>query len=352
MKWAQALAWRMRRHRLVERARPDELVTVAGEICGLHAQVMSSAELSLWARIDGLRRDAIRRALWQRRALVKLWAMRGTLHLLPSRDLGVWLSALGTYAGRQNSPHPAMSALVDAIRRTLDGRMLTREELAAAIEETTGDRTLGEWVRFSWGSYLKAASFRGSLCFAPSEGGRVRFTTPAAWVGEAAMERPAAADGVRAVARSYLAAYAPASAADIAMWWGGGRRQGPAMLAALGDEAVELDVEGQRTWALASDVAAMATTPPARTARLLPGFDPWTIGALIGKRPADPCESVLTVPGHRRRIFSPQGWVSPVLLVDGRMAGVWTHARKAGTLVVTLEPFEKLPAWAQQQLEA
>jgi hypothetical protein len=39
------------------------------------------------ARIDGLARDAVHDALWKHRALVKLGAMRGTLHLLPSAEL-------------------------------------------------------------------------------------------------------------------------------------------------------------------------------------------------------------------------------------------------------------------------
>jgi hypothetical protein len=38
----------MARHHLVERARPADLARVASQICGLHAQVLSSAELSLW----------------------------------------------------------------------------------------------------------------------------------------------------------------------------------------------------------------------------------------------------------------------------------------------------------------
>jgi len=77
LSWEQALAWRMERHRLVERAVPSDLIRVVGEICGLHAQLMSSAELSLWARIDGLERDAVHETLWTHRALVKLWATRG-----------------------------------------------------------------------------------------------------------------------------------------------------------------------------------------------------------------------------------------------------------------------------------
>jgi hypothetical protein len=39
---------------------------------------MSSAELSVWARVDRVECDALWEALWRDRALVKLWAMRGT----------------------------------------------------------------------------------------------------------------------------------------------------------------------------------------------------------------------------------------------------------------------------------
>jgi len=41
------------------------------------------------------------------------------------------------------------------------------------------------------------------------------------------------------------------------------------------------------------------------------------------------------------RIYKTQGWFSPVLLVDGRMDGVWNFVRKAKALVVTIEPFVK-----------
>jgi hypothetical protein len=80
--WDQALAWRMRQHHLSERAKPTDLVRVVSDLCGLHAQVRSSAVLSLWARINDLTCDALDDSLWQDRQLVKLWAVRGTLYVL------------------------------------------------------------------------------------------------------------------------------------------------------------------------------------------------------------------------------------------------------------------------------
>jgi hypothetical protein len=41
-----------------------------------------------------------------------------------------------------------------------------------------------------------------------------------------------------------------------------------------------------------------------------------------------------------------------VLLVNGRMEGVWKHERKGKRLVVSLEPFGKLPKWARTEIEA
>ena len=172
----------MRRHHLVERAGPADLLPVVSAICGLHAQLMSSAELSLWARIEGLERGAVNDALWKRRKLVKLWGVRGTLHLLPAAELGIWLSALGTITNRGMTGHKEIDALSDAIGEAVDGRALTREELALEVEQRTGEPQLAEYVRFSWGSYLKPASFRGLLCFAPSDDSRVRFTSPASFV--------------------------------------------------------------------------------------------------------------------------------------------------------------------------
>jgi hypothetical protein len=343
--WTQALAWRLERHHLARRAAPDDLLRVTGDICGLHAQLMSSAELSLWARIDGLAGEALHEALWRQRALVKLWAMRGTLHLLPASELGLWLAALGTQTKHGNRGHPEIAALAEAVGSALDGRVLTREELALAVEQQTGSPVFAEWVRFSWGSYLKAAAFRGLLCFAPSAGSSVRFTAPATWVPDR-IEAPDPQDALRALTRRFLGAYGPLTAADLALWWGGyGPALGRRMLADLGDEAVEVDIEGTRAWALARDVPALARAEPPDVARLLPAFDPWVAGA---SRDA----AALLDPRHRARVFRPQGWISPVLLVNGRMVGVWRHARKGRRLQVAIEPFGRLPAWARPQLEA
>jgi hypothetical protein len=51
------------------------------------------------------------------------------------------------------------------------------------------------------------------------------------------------------------------------------------------------------------------------------------------------------------RVYRPQGWFSPVLMVDGRMAGIWRHERTGDRLVVSIEPFAEPPAWVRRAAE-
>jgi hypothetical protein len=337
--WEQALSRRMTRHHLVDRAPAADLLRVVSDICGLHAQLMSSAELSLWARTDGLERDTVADALWRQRTLVKLWAMRGTLHLLPASELGLWLAGLSTITNRGMTGHPEIDALTDAVGRALRRKTLTREELAEAVGPE-----FAEDVRFSWGSYLKPASFRGLLCFAEGDAGRVRYTSPAHWLSDA-IDRPAPEDALRAIAHRFVFAYGPCSAHDLGLWFGVGTARGRRMLESLGDDAVELDVDGERLHVLARDVPELAAAEPPDTANLLPAFDPWIAGASRTSR-------AVLEPRHRTRVYRPQGWFSPVLLVNGKMVGVWKHTRKGRRLVVELEPFGRLARRARAQLES
>jgi len=223
------MAWRLRRHRLDERAADGTALDVVAGICGLHAQLMSSAELSLWARVDGVGPDTVRAMLWKERSLIKTWAMRGTLHLLPAEEFPLWLAALGTYRHYLKPgwfrgfgiTREELEQLLSAVADALDGRILSRQELATAVADLTGSAELGEKLRGSWGSFLKPAAFRGDLCFAPSAGQNVRFTRPDRWVvgvGARPSDDPEAA--LLEVARRYFAAYGPATREDLARWWG------------------------------------------------------------------------------------------------------------------------------------
>jgi hypothetical protein len=317
---------------------------------------MSSAELAVWARIEELDRGAVQRALWEDRTLVKTWAMRGTLHLLPAGELPLWHAALGTsrrylkaalwqkYFGITLEE---LDRLTEAVATALDGRIMTREELVQEVGRLTGSAAFGAKLGQSWGTILKPAAFAGRLCFAPSLGQRVRFTRPDTWLAAEGCPPPRPVDpqaAPAAITRRFLAAYGPATYHDLGRWWGGGSSVSTARqwIASLGEEVTPVEVDGMQAWMLSADAREVRGHTSDRSVRLLPGFDQYVVGASWH------ADHLLPGGDLRSRVFRPQGWISPVLLVNGRMEGVWRHEIKGNRVEVVIEPFVKVPVWVRR----
>ncbi|HSJ56163.1 MAG TPA: winged helix DNA-binding domain-containing protein [Anaerolineae bacterium] len=350
--WPQALNWRMRRQHLTGRLPRHQLLDVTSRLCGVHAQLQSSAELTLWVRVDDLQPGDVGDALWQARSLVKTWAMRGTLHLLPAAEYGLWQSALSAFRNYEKASwskyfgvsQKELEVLFEAVPRALDDRFLTRDELADAVTSLTGSADLGDRLRESWGAVLKPMSYRGLLCYGPSQGRNTRFTLPATWLDHWTQWQPA--EAVAEMVRRYLGAYAPATREELSRWWGGATpAQAGKLLKQLGDEVAEVDVEGERRYVLAEHLADMAAATPERVVRLLPAFDQWVVTAPRG-------HDAFLASEYHARVYRSQGWLSPVLLVDGRMEGTWSYEGSGEKLRVTIEPFTSVPASVLQEAEA
>jgi hypothetical protein len=181
---------------------------------------------------------------------------------------------------------------------------------------------------------LKPVAFQGMLCFGPSEANRVTFVRPDQWLG--AFHRPDPVESLREVARRYVRAYGPARPEDFARWWGV-RPKAVRGLFAAGDGFAEVEVDGQKHWTVTDQVGGddgevIAGGP---VVRLLPLFDPYTVAVRRGgDRPLAGPEKDL--------VYRKAGWISPVLLVDGTIAGVWEHSSARGRVRVDIRPFALL----------
>ncbi|OKI34456.1 hypothetical protein A6A25_24565 [Saccharothrix sp. CB00851] len=345
MTWRQVAAWRTRRHGLDARRPAGEALDVVSRLCGLHAQLMSSAGTTWRARVDGLPDDAVEQALWTDRTLVKTWSMRGTLHLLPAAEYPLWQAGFATYrhylkpVWLRNFGLTAeeLTSLVEAVGEALRDRLLTRAELAEEVAARTS-ADLGGKLLESWGAYLKPASFQGRLVFGPGEGRFVRFTDPRTWLG---VDLEARDRAVEEVALRFLAQQGPATREDFARWWGVSPADGGRVFKALGERIVPLDVEGAAHWVRAEDLENLRAAEPVRTVRLLPAFDQYVVAAT---RHA----THLLDGGTPEKVYRPQGWLSPVLMVNGMLAGVWSQERTGGRTTVTVEPFRSLSAAARK----
>jgi hypothetical protein len=231
---------------------------------------------------------------------------------------GSWLRYNGVTAEQMAD----VSAVVPDV---LGAEPLTREELADAIIAGTGHEELRAPLSQGFGAILKPLAFRGLLCSGPPRGRNVTFVAPRAWYGDWA---PVPTDdAVDTLALAYLGTYGPADAAEFARWFDLSPSLAKKSFTRLGDRLVE--VPGFGLVPADADLAA----PTADTVHLLPAFDPYVVGSL---RQLDVVST-----GERSAVSRPQGWVSPTLVVDGRIEGTWELDARTSAPVVT--PFRELP---------
>src|SRR5260370_10676183 len=135
--------------------------------------------------------------------------------------------------------------------------------------------------------------------------------------------------------RGYLRAYGPATLTDFSHWSGMTAGEVRPLRALLGEELAEIKVENKASLLLRDDVSALhADSEGNNSVRLLPHFDPY----LLAHREKDH----LLDPEHYKRVYRNQGCISPVLLVDGRIAGTWSYRLQGKKLPVTIQPFSQL----------
>ena len=346
--WAQVRASRMTRHHLGTRAPRSRLFGVVQDVGGIHAQVASSAELQLWSRIEGVTREDIRAALWDDRKLVRTWSLRGTLHIHTADDLPLYVASLsqhdrwwkGAWLRMIGMTEDELRATLNAIHKSLGARPVTREQLAEKVAAKVGAKGRQRMLS-GWGEMLKPAAFQGHLCSGPPRGQNVTFVRPDRWLKQ--WDPPAPDAAWREIVRRYLRAYGPATREEFARWWGMQPAPAGRILKTLSDELTEVDVEGQAAWMLTKDLAAKRKKAPRFPVRLLAGFDVY----VVGNRPRE----LLVDKQFEPKVFRQAGWISPVVMIDGRAAGVWKHDRRGRQVEVTVSLFRKIAASHRKAIE-
>jgi hypothetical protein len=349
--WPQVLAWRARRSHLTAPL-PAGMVDVARRLVGVQAQVMSSAELALSIRTKGVQPTDVSDALWVDRALVKTWTARGTLHLVPPDDLPLWFAAMqqrGRYWAKpaweryHGVSAREMDLVLDSMEQALDGRVLTRAELAQRLGRVMKRPDLAERVMGTWGAVIKPAAYWGKLCFGPNRGRNVTFVSPREWMGPWVD-----VDGTEALAElalRYVDTYGPSTRDDYTRWLGVEAKIGRRGFDAIASKLVAVDVEGLDAWLTPAAAASITKRSPRSTVRFLPAFDPYVVGVLRH------LDRLLPDASLRARVSRTAGWISPTIAVDGRIVGVWRHDRIRGGVELTVETFVDLPRDEEQAVE-
>jgi hypothetical protein len=52
-----------------------------------------------------------------------------------------------------------------------------------------------------------------------------------------------------------------------------------------------------------------------------------------------------------KRVYRNQGWISPVILLDGTVVGTWSYQRRGKNWLLKIEPFEKFSKSTHGKIE-
>jgi len=305
-----------------------DAVDIIGRLCGVQAQVSSSAELAVRLRQAQPEPDAVGRGLADR-SLVRTWAMRGTIHLLRASDAACFLSLMASartwekpsWQRTFGATPQEVDDLLEVVSKLLDETVLTRDDLVTRIVARKEFAAMEEQLRSGWGALLKPLAWQGALCHGPSQGNKVTFTRPGTflpgWKGI-----PGSEEAAPVAIAAYLGAYGPSTPEVFGAWL----YRSPIMrkalrgwFTAMGDRLTKVDVDGQDRYILTEHADELAESGTSTSVRLLGAFDQY----VLGPGTSDP--QLLPVL-HRAKVSRAAGWISPIVVVGGRIAGVWELA--------------------------
>jgi DNA glycosylase AlkZ-like len=323
-----------RRHHLALEARASDPVEVARDLVGVHSSDPASVYLEFRARLPDFRPEHLDDALYQRRALVRLLGMRRTMFVAAVEDARlIHAACTRTYAARERQRFLGMLVeagiaadpepwLADVEARTLEALRARGQavatELSADVPELRAQIPFGQGKR--WAGTM-GVSTRVLLLLAV-EGRVVRARPRGSWLSSQYRWAPAedwlpgGLDGLPThasrteLARRWLAAFGPATAADLRWWAGWTLAEARRALDEVGAREVALD-DGSG-YLLPDDLEP--TPEPAPWVALLPALDATVMG-WAGR--------AWYLGAHGPALFDRNGNAGPTVWCDGRVVGGW-----------------------------
>ncbi len=328
----------MAKHHLLNASRPSP-VDICANISGVQAQMMSAAEIGLWARNHSLTRAEIRGELAKGRTLVRTSLMRQTLHIIPVNEFSVYINALKTsrmapimrMMSRFRIPRAEVDLLNANIVEALRHGPLSHAEIKKIVEPKAS-KNMKAWMAKIW-SPVRTAVVLGMICYGPDRGGGITFVRTEQWLPK----QPAvdALEALQILLFKFMSAYGPATPRDFSKWSGISMKEVKPVWDSWTDHLVEVSVEGSRAWALRKQLLALQNAKfSAPSLRLLGSFDPFLL-AHHGK-------DHLVPKRHYKSVYRDAGWISPVVLLNGRIAGIWRHSQKGKSISVDVSLHGKL----------
>ena len=266
-----------------------------------------------------------------RGTILRTWPMRGTIHLVPAGDARWMLELLAARRiGQMDGVYRKIGLTGEVFARSAEivagalrgGRRVRRKDLYSLLTEHGIDCSASPHGGRG-GHILGYLSMTGLICLGPLDGKQPTCVLLDEWAPDP--RRPG--DPMAELAARYFTSHGPATARDFGWWSGLTLGQVRAAIERAGPALAADELDGETYWQGAGQPADAAPGG----AHLLPAFDEYTVGytdraALLDGRPVPPADLL-----------------NPVMVLDGRVVGLWRRVISGETVRIQLAPFGSLP---------
>jgi hypothetical protein len=289
--------------------------------------------------------------LYERRSLIRLRAMRGSLFAIPVPVLPVVFQAtrqrtktafqqLLAASGMSQVDYERLAGQIDEL---LAGRSLTAAEIKKALPDR--DKSLQTGRSFVLGRMCAVGALARGRVRGSWRSDQTEYARFADWLPGVELEAVSPAQAQVELARLYFAAYSPATFEDFRWWSGLPKEEAEQAFNGVKDILTALEIPGLPGgyFLLEQDLETLRRTPAdaPRAIAMLPVWDAYLMAYRERRR--------YLAPEWNDRVFDPTGNAASAILLGGRIAGVWDteEDRRAFTLKVALFEQAGLEIWSQ-----
>lgn len=319
-------------------ARPDQAVAWFGAV---QAQEYPGAAWGLAQRLGGATNATIDQA-YAEGSLLRTHALRPTWHFVAPADIR-WLlrltsprvhAANASMYRKLELDAAALARSAAALTSALQGgKHLTRDELAAALEQAGIPRAADDRLRLTY--MVMHAELEGLICSGAMRGKQHTYALIDERVAPAvALGRE---EALAELTRRFFTSHGPATIKDFAWWSSLATSDIRAGLELCKPDLDTASIDGQTYW---FGPLAPASMPPSPVAHLLPAYDEYTI--------AYKDHRAILSPDYRDRLTVA---FSIVIVIDGRIVGAWKRVLEKNRALLTIDLFRALTVDEQRALD-
>lgn len=316
------------RQLLLERSTMSVPAAIEHQV-GLQAQQPISPYLALWSRLQDFKRDNLARHI-EDRTIIKAALMRGTLHLFTAAD---YLRLRGTLQlaldggfediAQRRAPGVDLKEVIEPAKRYLAEKPRTFAEISKHFAELLPETDIGA-IRHT--IRMKIPLVQVPVQSGWSYPGNPQFTLAESWLSQPIPTE----QNLRTLVLRYLAAFGPATVADIQTWSGIGVKE---VVEQLRPELITYRDERKREL---FDLPNMHLPDPDSPVpeRFLPEYDNLLLSHKDRTR--------IIANEYRKKVYLPGLRVASTILVDGFVRGAWKIEKTKGAATLTIQPFATL----------